>query len=280
MSGIGKLRRGQGHELRRRGGKQRKVLMNTIQDLIALVSRAEHCVALTGAGISTLSGIPDFRGPDGLYRRKDIDANKIFDLQYFLQDPSYYYRHAGSFLYNLDEKEPNIIHTTLAKLEEKGILKAVITQNIDMLHQKAGSHTVYELHGSPLRHHCLQCGVVYSYEEIVLSAKKGKTPRCTKCGGIIKPDIVFFGEALPENALNMAEQHARKADLMLVLGSSLTVYPAAAIPEVTVQCGGKVAIINASPTHLDRYAAWKGNDLAEAVTALREALVPDRHQES
>lgn len=147
MSGIGKLRRGQGHERRRRGGKQRKVLMNTIQDLIALVSRAEHCVALTGAGISTLSGIPDFRGPDGLYRRKDIDANKIFDLQYFLQDPSYYYRHAGSFLYNLDEKEPNIIHTTLAKLEEKGILKAVITQNIDMLLRR------------PVRIRCTNCTV-------------------------------------------------------------------------------------------------------------------------
>lgn len=242
--------------------------MNTAHELVELVSRSKHCVALTGAGISTLSGIPDFRGPDGLYRRKDIDADKIFDLRYFLRDPAYYYSHAGDFLYNLDEKEPNIVHRTLARLEEKGILKAVITQNIDLLHQKASSRTVYELHGSPLRHHCLQCGATYSFEKIAPYARRGEIPHCDKCGGVIKPDIVFFGEALPEDALFQSEQHARKADLMLVLGSSLTVYPAAAIPEVTLQCGGKIAIINASPTHLDRHAVWKGTDLAEGFTAL------------
>lgn len=244
--------------------------MNTASELAQLISGSRHCVALTGAGISTLSGIPDFRGPDGLYRRKDIDANRIFDLHYFMSDPSYYYIHAGDFLYNLDEKEPNIVHTTLAKLEKKGIIKAIITQNIDLLHQKAGSHAVYELHGSPLHHHCLQCGMEYSFETIAPHARRKETPRCEKCGGIIKPDIVFFGEALPEEALARSEQHARKADLMLVLGSSLTVYPAAAIPEVTLQCGGKLAIINASPTHLDRHAVWKGADLAESFAALAE----------
>lgn len=244
--------------------------MNTTHELVELISRSKHCVALTGAGISTLSGIPDFRGPDGLYRRKDIDANKIFDLNYFMRDPGYYYSHAGDFLYNLDEKEPNIVHATLARLEENGLLKAVITQNIDLLHQKAGSRTVYELHGSPLHHHCLQCGAASSFEEIAPYARRGETPKCAQCGGVIKPDIVFFGEALPEEALTQAELHARKADLMLVLGSSLTVYPAAAIPEVTLQCGGKIAIINASPTHLDRYAVWKGTDLAESFAALAE----------
>ena len=256
------------------GGKRlqptKEFLMNTTNELVELVSCSKHCVALTGAGISTLSGIPDFRGPDGLYHRKDIDADKIFDVHYFLRDPTYYYSHAGDFLYNLDEKQPNIVHTTLARLEEKGILKAVITQNIDLLHQKAGSRTVYELHGSPLHHHCLQCGAEYSFEEIAPYARRGNTPNCDKCNGIIKPDIVFFGESLPEDALAQSEQHARKADLMLVLGSSLTVYPAAAIPEVTLQSGGKIVIINASPTHLDRHAAWKGADLAESFTALSE----------
>ena len=238
-------------------------------ELVRLVREARRCVALTGAGISTLSGIPDFRGPQGLYRRTDIDADKLFDLRYFLRDPSYYYRHAKDFLYNLEDKEPNLIHAVLAEMEQQGRLRAVITQNIDLLHRKAGSRRVLELHVSPLRHRCLECGREYLFEAMARSVRAGETPYCENCGGIIKPDIVFFGEALPADVLEDAEEEAAQADLMLVLGSSLTVYPAAALPEVTVRCGGKLAVINASPTHLDDAAVWRGSDLVEAFTALQ-----------
>lgn len=232
-------------------------------NLSDLLAEAKHAVVLTGAGISTLSGIPDFRGVGGLYQRTDIDANKLFDIDYFRRDPSYYYRHSKDFLYNLDEKEPNIVHKTLAILEEKGIIHAVITQNIDLLHQKAGSRKVLELHGSPLEHYCMKCGCTWDFESIAEKVQRDEVPSCDACGGIVKPRIVFFGEGLPEYALAEAEREARKADLMLVLGTSLTVYPAAAVPEITLQCGGKVAIINRDPTHLDRYACWTARDLRQ-----------------
>ena len=236
--------------------------------LSALLKEAKHAIVLTGAGISTLSGIPDFRGVDGLYKRQDIDAGKLFDLDYFLKDQTYYYRHAKDFLYNLDEKEPNIVHTVLADLEKKGVIHAVITQNIDLLHQKAGSRKVLELHGSALVHRCLSCGRTWSFEEIADLVRNDEMPVCDRCHGIVKPDIVFFGESLPQHTLAEAEKEARTADLMLVLGTSLTVYPAAALPEITLQCGGRLAIINRDPTHLDRYASYRGNDLKSVFESL------------
>lgn len=249
-------------------------MRDSAADLVRLVREARHCVALTGAGISTLSGIPDFRGPQGLYHRTDIDAEKLFDLRYFMRDPSYYYRHGKDFLYNLDDKTPNLVHTVLADMEQQGLLQAVITQNIDLLHHKAGSRRVLELHGSPLHHRCLTCGRESSFQDIVRTVRAGETPRCESCGGIVKPDIVFFGEALPADVLEEAQEEATRADLMLVLGSSLTVYPAAALPEVTVRSGGKVAVVNASPTYLDDAAVWRGSDLLTAFTAL-QTLLPE-----
>ncbi|MBQ3891999.1 MAG: NAD-dependent protein deacylase [Desulfovibrio sp.] len=242
-----------------------------MKDFPLLLKEAKHAVVLTGAGISTLSGIPDFRSVDGLYRRKDIDAGKLFDLDYFLKDPTYYYHHAKDFLYDLDQKEPNIVHTVLADLEKKGVIHAVITQNIDLLHQKAGSLNVLELHGSPLVHRCLSCGRTWSFEEIAGIVKNGGVPICDRCHGIVKPDIVFFGESLPQHTLAEAEREARSADLMIVLGTSLTVYPAAAIPEITLQSGGRIAIINRDPTHLDRYASFRGTDLRSVFESLRVA---------
>ncbi|MBP3729955.1 MAG: NAD-dependent protein deacylase [Mailhella sp.] len=243
-----------------------------MNELCNLLLSARHAVVLTGAGISTLSGIPDFRGAGGLYTRTDIDANKLFDLDYFMQDQTYYYRHAKDFLYNLDEKEPNIVHNVLAELERRGIVHAVITQNIDLLHQKAGSKNVLELHGSPLVHRCLSCGRTWGFEEIAKQVQNGVTPVCDACGGIVKPDIVFFGEGLPEHALSEAERHSKEADLMLVLGTSLTVYPAAAVPEITLQHGGRLAIINKDRTHLDRYACYKKGDLKAEFEALEAWL--------
>lgn len=232
-----------------------------MSELSRLLLNAKHAVALTGAGISTLSGIPDFRSAGGLYNREDIDPHKLFDLDYFHRDQRYYYEHARDFLYNLDEKEPNIVHDVLAHLEKKGVIHAVITQNIDLLHQKAGSKKVLEVHGSAQVHRCLSCGKTWDFETIAEIVRRGGIPSCDKCGGIVKPDIVFFGEGLPADILEEAEREAQEADLMLVLGTSLQVYPAAAIPEITLRCGGKIAIVNRDQTHLDRYACFVGRDL-------------------
>ncbi|WP_461257607.1 Sir2 family NAD-dependent protein deacetylase, partial [Treponema sp. R80B11-R83G3] len=129
--------------------------MEQVKELYTLIKEAKHLVALTGAGVSTLSGIRDFRGKNGLYN--DMDAEKIFDISYFEKDPSFYYTMSGSFIYNLDEKEASIVHIVLGELEKRGYLKALITQNIDLLHQKGGSKNVIEIHGSPSMHYCMRC---------------------------------------------------------------------------------------------------------------------------
>ncbi|MDD5729394.1 MAG: NAD-dependent protein deacylase [Victivallales bacterium] len=232
-----------------------------MQKLENLICNANYRVAFTGAGVSTFSGIRDFRGRNGLYRQQNVDADKMFSLDYFFQNPSYYYRHTRDFIYNLDEKTPGVVHQALAKLEERGLLQAVITQNIDMLHQQAGSRKVIEIHGSPSEHYCLQCGKTYSFHEIRIIVKTGKTPRCDRCGGIIKPRIVFFGEQLDENTLTQAFAAAGRADLMLVLGSTLVVQPAASLPLHTLKNGGKIVIINDMPTPLDNEAVIKYDDL-------------------
>lgn len=242
-----------------------------MDDLIKNILDSEYCAALTGAGISTLSGIKDFRGKDGFYKQKGIDPEKIFDLAYFLEDPSYYYKNSKDFIYNLEAKEPSIVHKTLAVLEKKGKLKSIITQNIDLLHHKAGSENVVELHGSPKWHDCLDCGKKYSYEEIQKILKNDKLP-CCECGGIIKPRITFFGELLHEASINNAVREAEKADLMLVLGSSLLVQPAASIPLYTLRNGGKLVIINNMPTPLDACAEKRYDSLEECFELLSKAF--------
>lgn len=227
--------------------------------LIARIQQSNYAVAFTGAGVSTLSGIRDFRGKNGIY--KEYDADKIFALEYFLRDPSYYYQNSKNFIYNLHTKEPNVIHRVCARLEERGSIKAVITQNIDLLHQKAGSRTVIEVHGSPMFHHCLNCGKEYSFQWVSGIVNEDRIPSCETCRGIVKPDITFFGELLPEKALSEAVRQASRADLILVLGSSLVVQPAASIPLYTIQNGGQLVIVNDGETPLDRYAALRYTDL-------------------
>ena len=241
-----------------------------MEEIIDFIKGAKHLVAFTGAGVSVLSGIKDFRGKNGLY--KTMNAEKIFDLNVFMQDPSFYYTHAKDFVYNLDEKEPACTHRVLAKLEQKGYLKALITQNIDMLHQKAGSRHVIEVHGSPSRHSCTGCSYTTSFEDVVSVARTGEVPLCPRCGHALKPDIPFFGEALPAAAITEAQLECRRADLLLVLGSSLTVYPAAALPQITLQSGGSVVIVNEQPTYFDSYAALRCTDLAETFTYLQQAF--------
>jgi NAD-dependent deacetylase len=244
-----------------------------IKTLFERIKGARHCVALTGAGVSTLSGIRDFRGKNGLYN--EMDAEKIFDISYFEKDPSFYYKAAGSFIYNINEKEPSVVHRVLGKLEQKGLLKALITQNIDLLHQKGGSRRVIEVHGSPEVHYCLRCaGVRMSFDEAAVIVHAGDLPRCPFCNRVLKPAITFFGENLPEEALRDASAAAQDADLMLILGTSLTVNPAASIPDYTLRNGGEVVIVNNMPTHLDRKAVQHFDDLGEVFEGL-EMLIGD-----
>ena len=249
------------------GGDAMKAVMDAIAD-------AKCVVAMTGAGISTLCGIPDFRGPQGLYRNPD--AERIFDIDWFDRDPSVYYRGTRELVYGLGRYEPGPVHFALKRLEDAGKLDGIITQNIDMLHQKAGSSHVWEVHGSPMMHHCRRCGKGASFDEVMalVEANGGAerlgepyVPRCP-CGGPLKPDITFFGESLPEEAFLRSQELAVSADVMLVLGTSLTVFPAAGLPRLTLQKGGKVFIVNAQPTPLDEWAAARCDDLKEFAEAI------------
>lgn len=228
---------------------------------IDIVFSARRLAALTGAGVSTLCGIPDFRGPEGLYRQQD--AERIFDIDWFGRDPSIYYRGCRELVYGLRHFQPGPVHKALKKLEDMGLLKGIATQNIDMLHQKAGSRNVYEVHGSPIMHHCWRCGKGKTFDEICAMLEDGREVARCECGGAYKPDITFFGESLPEYAFAKAQELAMGADVMLVLGTSLTVFPAAGLPRLTLQAGGKIVIVNAQPTPLDDYAAAKFTDLGE-----------------
>ena len=245
-----------------------------MERLLKAIEGAGCVAAMTGAGVSTLCGIPDFRGPQGLYRQPD--AERIFDIDWFDRDPSIYYRGCRDLVYGLGRFEPGPVHLALKRLEDRGKLAGIVTQNIDMLHQKAGSSNVYEVHGSPVLHHCRRCGDMKTFAEIegMIAAGGGLerlgdpfVPRC-RCGGVYKPDITFFGESLPEEAFMRSQELASRADVMLVLGTSLTVYPAAGIPRITLQRGGKVFIVNAQPTPLDDFAVARYADLAQFAAAI------------
>ena len=239
-----------------------------MKDLIEAIKASSCTMALTGAGVSTLCGIPDFRGPQGLY--KQPDAERIFDIDWFDRDPRIYYRGAHELVYGLKNFQPGPVHRALKHLEDIGLLAGIATQNIDMLHQKAGSSHVYEVHGSPILHHCRRCGNEKSFAEICAMLETCEVPLCT-CGGVYKPDITFFGEALPEEAFARSQELAAKAEVMLVLGTSLTVFPAAGLPRQTLQNGGRVFIVNGQPTTLDPYAVARYDDLqtfADAILAI------------
>jgi len=210
-----------------------------------LINKANRIAALTGAGISTSVGIPDFRGPQGLYTTGDYDPDTIFDIQYFRRDPEPFYAFAKDFI-DLEERIfPTFTHYFLARLEKKGKLSGTVTQNIDGLHQKAGSRHVVELHGSITKSFCMKCGVSYSYDFMKSAIRQKGVPTCA-CGGIIKPDIVFFGE----NVKNFSEASrlASEADLFFVIGTSCVVYPAAVIPTFV---GGDIIVVNNDPVSLD-----------------------------
>ena len=246
-----------------------------VDQLYEKICSSRYCTAFTGAGVSTLSGIRDFRGKNGLYN--DFDAEKIFDIGYFAKDPSFYYKASASLIYDIDEKKPSIVHCVLAELEKRGILKALITQNIDLLHERAGSVNVIEIHGSPKIHYCLKCqGVNMPFDEAAAIVQSGELPKCPKCGKVLKPAITFFGESLPMDALKQAMEEASKSDLMLVLGTSLTVYPAASMPQYTLAKGGEIIIINNEPTPLHDMAVLYYDDLGTVFEELKHILQKEK----
>jgi NAD-dependent deacetylase len=226
-----------------------KSYQSLIEEIAEKIIEAKGCsIALTGAGISTPSGIPDFRSPGGLWSR--IDPS-IFDINYFHSRPDVSWIYYKQLVEELRDKQPNPAHTALAELEGLGLLKAIITQNIDGLHQKAGSKKVLEIHGNAYRAVCLSCGSRYPIHEALEKIGKGKPPSCPKCGGLLKPDVVFFGEPLPYKVYMEALQLARTCKVFLSIGSSLVVQPAASLPWHAHNAGAFLAIINLQETPLD-----------------------------
>lgn len=221
-----------------------------------LVVASHRIVVFTGAGVSTESGIPDFRSPGGIWSRYDPDD---FTIQKFLAESRARKLHWKMFKESklIADAEPNAAHYAVAELERMGKLDCVVTQNVDNLHQKAGNspEKVYELHGNMQWVKCLSCGRRYTMAEVMQRVERGaEDPPCLDCQGILKPEGIFFGEPLPERELREATLHSRKADLCLVIGSTLVVYPAALMPRYAVEAGAKLVIVNLTSTPLDHYA--------------------------
>jgi len=209
-----------------------------VKKLREWVEESDNIVFFGGAGVSTESGIPDFRSTDGLYNQQyDYPPETILSHSFYRQDPKEFYRFYRDKMICLDAR-PNAAHLKLAELEARGKLRAVVTQNIDGLHQKAGSRNVLELHGSVLRNYCTKCGAFYGVECIVGSTG---VPRCD-CGGIIKPDVVLYEEGLDESTMMRAVEAIRDADVLIIGGTSLAVYPAAGL--IRYYRGNKLAVIN------------------------------------
>jgi len=225
-----------------------------VERAAALLAAAHHAVALTGAGVSAESGIPTFRGEGGLWTK--YDPVKVSSIDSFLADPASYWRVSKERGTVALSARPNAGHDALAAMEAAGHLVAVVTQNTDGLHQVSGSRRVIELHGSGRTVQCLECGKLEPRAEVQARLEVEMPPRCPNCGGtFLKPTVVLFGEPMPTDAINQAFDLARQADVMLVVGSSLVVYPAADVPLVAIQSGARLIVINAEPTPFDRFAS-------------------------
>jgi NAD-dependent deacetylase len=236
-----------------------------VTELAGLLRERQPCVVLTGAGISTESGIPDFRSPTGIWTQYDPMAYATIDA--FRRDPEKVWEFYSLRLGVLGDAEPNAGHLALAELERRGLVEAIVTQNVDGLHQRAGAHEVIEVHGSIRTASCLRCG-----ERVPLTRERQAPPRCPSCDAILKPDVVMFGELLPVEAMERAGELARRAGLLLVVGSSLEVYPIAGLPDETLSAGGALAIVNRGPTPFDgradiRIDAGAGESLSRLLRA-------------
>ena len=243
------------------------------RELAELIRAADRVVALTGAGISVPSGIPDFRSPgSGLWA--NVDPMAVAHIDAFRRDPERFWAFYGERFQTLEDKRPNRAHEVLAELEQAGLLEAVITQNIDQLHARAGSRQLVEVHVTIAHSSCLRCRAQFPLAEVrarVAGDARG-IPRCD-CGEPLKPDVVLFGEYLPVQALARADRLAESADLMLCIGSSLEVYPVAELPLRTLAGGGQIAIITKGSTPLDHRAAVRlDGDVVGELEALAAAL--------
>ncbi|HZH25207.1 MAG TPA: NAD-dependent deacylase [Solirubrobacteraceae bacterium] len=241
--------------------------------LAELLRSAESVVALTGAGISVPSGIPDFRSPGtGLWA--NVDPMEVAHIDVFRRDPERFWQFYGLRFAALRDKRPNAAHLALAELERRGVIQAVVTQNIDGLHRAAGTRDLIEVHGTISSSSCPRCGATHALGEVRdrLAAAADGVPRCD-CGAPLKPDVVLFGELLPEAALARASELAAGADVLLCIGSSLEVFPVAQLPQITLSAGGALALVTIGPTPYDADAAVKlGGDVVEELVAVLAAL--------
>jgi NAD-dependent deacetylase len=243
----------------------------SVERLAELVQLRQPCVVLTGAGISTESGIPDFRSATGIWA--EYDPMEVATIDAFLADPERVWEFYAKRLQVLEDAQPNDGHLALAELEHRGWVRAVITQNIDRLHERAGSCALVEVHGSIRTSSCLRCGTVVPFADVVALLP---LPACPTCGRVLKPDVVMFGELLPAAAMARATQLAVEAQILVVVGSSLEVYPVAGLPLETVANGGSLAIVNRGETAFDvRASVVIDAGAGETLRALAE-LLPER----
>jgi len=240
-------------------------------ELAALIHDRQPCVVLTGAGVSTESGIPDFRSPSGLWAT--FDPLEYGSIEAFRADPLKVWSFYKPRVAMLTEAEPNPAHLALAELERRGFVEAVVTQNIDLLHGRAGSKEVVEVHGSIRTATCPGCGERYPLEQVLELLDDADAPACAACGAILKPDVVFFGELLPPEAIERAYELSRRTRLLLVVGSALEVCPIAGLPEETLAAGGALAIVNHGRTPYDGRAVLRvGGSAGEILPAVAAAL--------
>jgi NAD-dependent deacetylase len=243
-----------------------------VERLAGLIQESGCTVALTGAGVSVPSGIPDFRTPEtGLWA--NVDPMEVAHIDVFERDPARFWSYYRPRFQSLGDKRPNAAHEALAGLERRGLLEGVITQNIDRLHRAAGSRNVVEVHGSIATSSCRNCAASYGIDEIDELFDGDGVAICIACDGPVKPDVVLFGEMLPEAAMRDAQELAAEADLMICVGSSLLVHPVAGLPGITLDGGGRLAIVTKGPTPYDDDAALKLEGEADAeLSALVAAL--------
>lgn len=247
-----------------------------IAQAIDLIHEARHVVALTGAGISTPSGIPDYRTPQSGLWEKAVDMAEVATIYAFRHRPQAFYDWLRPLLHVVLAAQPNPAHVALAQLEEAGRLRALITQNIDLLHGRAGSRNIFEVHGHLREVVCLAChDIAPAGPALDDFMATGKIPRCRRCHHVMKPNVVLFGEMLPPRAMKAAQLHARSADLILVAGSSLEVAPAGDLPALARENGARLIMVNYRPTHLDDEAdVIIRADVAEVLPRLVAPFLP------
>ncbi len=261
-------------------GKTREELIDELADLIV---ESERVVVFTGAGVSTESGIPDFRGPGGIWTKYDPSD---FTYQKFVSDPEArkrIWKMKETIGFSWNDFQPNPAHFAIAELERLGKLDCVITQNVDGLHQRAGTSEdkVIQLHGNMEWVKCLTCGDRHRFEEVEKWLESGiEDPKCVQCGGILKPEGIFFGEAMPVWETMEAQKRSTECDLCIVIGSSLVVYPAGLMPQYALNAGAKIAIINEGETDLDhnahiRISAKAGEVMSEVLKRVKSKLGRD-----